>query len=169
MKELKTKFNQTPLELATEFIKGMQDMPSGGEDMDKVCDHMILHENQPPSQTLIDSVTSIGLSKYDATTIPFIVNCKPNLSYTFLAWICTQCSGIPDAIQTLVGLYSIYFYSTHPKGEKLTFKWMCETVGKSKLINFRSIYPWFNVSKTESGSDIYRQITPKQLYIYKEN
>lgn len=166
-KELLTKFNQTPLSLATEFIEAMKKMPSGGEDMEKLNDHMVELENQPLSQEIIDSVTDIGFSHFDATTIPFITKCKPQLSYVFLSWVCSQSSVIPDVISTMVGLYSIYFYSTHTRQEKLTFKWVCDTVGKGKIVNFRAIWPWFTAAATKEGSNIFKKMTPDQLYTFK--
>jgi len=150
--EFKTKAGQTPLELAEEFINKMKDVKSGSEDMDKLFDTFLeLETKKMPPQVIIDMVTHVCHTDFNASACDYVMNMKPNISLVCLAWLSTQCSSIPDATSTLVGLYHTYFLKDHDNSETMTLKWIGETVGKGKLVNFRMIWPWFSASKCKDG------------------
>ena len=157
--------NQTPLELSTEFINALIKVKAGCSDMDILFDWYVEQEALPvPSDTIMDSITHVNHTPVNAMEVPFIKNCHPKVSYVLLAWISMQSGAIPDCIETMLGMYCTYFYSTHGKNEKVTLKWLGETVGKGKLLDFKGIWPWFCASKTESGKSCWSTMTPEDLY-----
>lgn len=157
--ELKTKAGQTPLELSTEFINNMKDVKSGSEDMDKLFDFYVQLETKPmPPQEVIDMVKHVAHTDYDASSVDYMINMKPNITLVCLAWIAQQCGPIPESLNTLIGLYCTYFYKDHGANEQITLKWLGETVGKGKLINFRAVWPWFSASKCEDGISCFSKL-----------
>ena len=93
---LKTRHNQTPFELAEEFIDKVRDSKTVSPVLVKLCDdwakletgevpmesdvaerikHQIAHAGSNPNSIL------------DTRQIAFYKNCKPNISDIFLAWI----------------------------------------------------------------------------------
>ena len=165
---MKTEKGQTALELATEFIEGLKKVKSGSEDMNKLFDAFLELEKQPsPPQAIIDMVTHVNHTEFNALNAEVIQHLRPKVSYVLLAWIAASSSAIPDYINTMVGILATYFYSTHSKKEQMTLQWYGETVGKGKIINFRGIWPWARVARTEKGKSIFISIDPKEIYIHQ--
>lgn len=162
---LLTEKGQTPQELAEEFIRAMAETASGSKDMDDMFDHFVSLEKQPMTpKVILDKITNVCETGFDATTVAFIANNKPNISRVLLAWISMQSSGIPEYINTMLGLYATAFYAKNPKNAKLTLEWVGQTVGKGKLVNFRQFFPWASVSKTAEKKNIFELMGPKDLY-----
>lgn len=162
-----TKKNQTPQELAREFIEAMKKTESGSEDMNIFFDSIVANENKNiPDEKVIAAVKNVCNTGFDATQLPFIINNKINISMDLLLWISIQSSGIPEYITTMIGLYAVEFYSKHHRTEKLTLKWVGDTVGKGKLVGFRQFYPWASVAKTEDGKNIFDLITEEDIFTY---
>lgn len=154
--DIKTRAGQTPAELADEFIKDMKAVKSGSKDMDTLFDSFIKLEAKPvPPQEIVNMVTHVSHTDFNASACDYVMNMKPNISLVCLAWLSTQCGSIPDAISTLVGLYHTYFLKDHDITEKMTLQWIGETVGKGKLVNFRMIWPWFSASKCTDGKSCF--------------
>lgn len=161
---IKTKANQTPYELSVEFIEGMKNLPSGGKDMDDLFDVYLAMEREPSvPPAIIEQIQHVCHTDLDATNTEFIKNTKINISPVMLAWLAMQSSAIPDMINTLVGLYATYFYKTHDLKEQMTLKWMSDTVGKGKLINFRSVWPWYSASRCKDLKSCFIKMTRKDL------
>lgn len=155
-----TKAGQTPYELSEEFIKGMKEATSGSKDMDTLFDAYVSMENDKvPPEAIIEQIQHVCHTDMDASGVEFIKNTKPNISPVLLAWIAMQSSAIPDTINTLLGLYCTYFYKTHDLNEQITLKWVGETVGKGKLVDFRSIWPWFSASRCEDNKSCFLKMT----------
>lgn len=165
---MKTAKGQTALELATEFIEGLKKVESGSEDMNKLFDAFLKLEQLPaPPQAIVDMVTHVNHTEFNALDTDVIKHLRPKMSYVLLAWIAASSSAIPDYINTMVGLLATYFYSTHSKKEQMTLQWLGETVGKGKIINFRGIWPWSRVSLTDKGKSIFLSIDTKEIYIHQ--
>lgn len=157
--ELKTRAGQTPVELADEFISKMKAVNSGSKDMDTLFDYFIsLEHKKLPPQEIIDMINHVSHTDYNATSCDYIMNMQPNISLVCLAWLSSQCSSIPDAISTLVGLYHTYFLKDHDNSEQMTLEWIGDTVGKGKLVNFRMIWQWFSASKCSDGLSCFSKL-----------
>lgn len=162
---LKTKCDQTPLDLAKEFISAISNAESGSEDMDALFDWYVSQEKLPTCpDAIMEQVTSVNHTDFNALDVTFIQNCHPNVSYVLLAWIASQSSAIPDCVNTLLGLICTYFYSTHRKTEQVTLEWFGETVGKGKLMSFKEVFLWFSASKNDEGKSVFNLMTIDDLY-----
>lgn len=161
----KTAKGQTLLELSQEFIGNLKKNESGSRDMDLFFDRALEMETRPATPAMLDTIHNVAKTGFDAMSIPFIQNCKPNVSEVLLSWICTQSMGIPEYITTMLGFYCTAFYATHSKTEKLTLRWVGEQVGKGKLLNFRQFFPYAAVAKDETGVNMFDTMTPEELYI----
>ena len=49
-----------------------------------------------------------------------------------------------------LGFFATKFYETHRQSEVMTFKWVCETVGKDKVIPVDGLFYWFMAAKLKS-------------------
>ena len=164
----KTAQGQTLLELGEEFIAALKQSQSGSEDMDTFFDYMVEQESQPPSPKLLQALNDVAGMKYNAWDSPILHGTDIKITPVLLHWIASQSKAIPDFITTMVGLYAIVFYHTHPKGEIMTLRWVGEMVGKGKLINHRSFFPWFACSRDEKGNLLWDSVCKNELYTYKE-
>lgn len=165
---LVTRCNQTPLELATEFINVISGVQSGSKDMDALFEWFIHQEKLPVCpDSIMNQVTSVNRTEFNALEVPFIRNCHPNVSYVLLAWIASQSSGIPDSVNTLLGLICTYFYSTHNRKEQVTLEWLGNTIGKGKLMSFKEIFLWFSASKNNEGESVFNLMTSDDLFMVK--
>lgn len=163
----KTAQGQTLLELGEEFIKALKDSKTGSEDMDEFFDYMVEQESQPPSPKLLDAISNVAGMGYNAWESPILQGTDIKISPVLLHWIAAQSKAIPDFITTMIGLYAIVFYHTHPKGETMTLRWVGEQVGKGKLINHRQFFPWFAVSKDKHENLLWNSVCKNELYSYE--
>lgn len=169
---LLTRNNQDPFNLASEFIKGVQQAPVVMPEMNAVFDKYVELEkkHEPLPEVMAKTITHVGNnaeSKLNGREVKFIKNCQPKLSDYFLSWICSQSDANPAYINTVVGLYCTYFYHYYSKDETLTIEWLKKLGCGGKIFDFNSIFPWFAASKTSAGQSIFELMTAEDLYTAK--
>ena len=169
---LVTKYGQTPTSLAEEFINAVRSSQVVSSDLVKLCDWYASFEaeGQVVPVTITERIAHAGSnpnSKLDTRQTEFYKNCQPNISEVFLAWVAMQSEGNPMYINSMLGLYSIYFYKHNPKDAQLTLTWVNSIVGSGKIFDPINIHPWYISSKTDTGKSIFEVITKDELYVYE--
>lgn len=163
---MKTKYDQEIGDLAQEFIAGMRKLESGSESGNLLFAKMLETERTDPNNALvIQSVQRLANSPANGYECDFLVRCKPRVTNVFLSYCALQVGQIPDAFETMVGLYCTAFYQTHKRTEELTLRWVGETIGKCKVVNFQMMWPWFKSSVNSMGISIFKVMTPEDLYV----
>lgn len=178
---LLTKHNQTPFELASEFVNNVRGVTNINADLVALSEAYIniektLLSEDPADQENADrcrtnlshSIEHVGNnpnSMLNGRTVAFIKNCNPNVSDALLSWICSQSESNPEYINVVLGLYATYFYKYNSKDTIMTFKWLQDTVGKGKIFNYENIFPWYIASKGADGKCIFEVMQPDDLYL----
>lgn len=174
---IKTRHNQTPFELAEEFIGKVRDSKTVSPVLVKLCDDWAkLETGEVPMepdvaeriQHQIAHAGSNPKSILDTRQIAFYKNCKPNISDVFLAWIAGQCEGSPEYLNTVLGCYSTYFYKFNPRSAQLTLAWVNSIVGSGKVFDLPNITRWYLASKVDAERSIFEVITENDLYVYQD-
>ena len=166
-----TRGGQSLVELANEYIASMRKMPDAGKDMADMATHFTNVENiTPDAPSVIASITDMQQSGNNGYRCDFLQRCKPNVSNVFLAAIAWQVGNVMDLFETIVGLYCVAFYSTHPSTEQVTFKWMVEQTRGFKLVDINQTAPWaLTAQLPDNGGFCFKKITPEELYTYTES
>lgn len=169
MSEIKLRGGQTPIELAKEFIKAMQENKSGSKDMDVLFESYKLLEKKPniPS-TIIDAVKNVHGSNYDATTLPFLVDNKIGVTLPLLHFVCSQSMGNPEFIKTMLGFYALVYYAEHPKSSMLNFEWVSDQIGGGKIIGWQQFFFWACEAKLPDGTNVFDTLKPEDIFTYQE-
>ena len=143
-----TKNNQTPLDLALEFVNNVRNVQVSPE-LVKIGEDYASMEDLPevPEKVI------------------FLINTQAKVSDVLLSWICSQSDGNPSYINTVLGMYATVFYQYHTRDEIMTLKWLNSYVGPGKILDYRNIFPYFKVSLNNEGKSVYTLMKPDDLYL----
>ena len=139
--------------------------------MDLFFDSILQIEFSEKGKTdeIIESISHVNNTPFDAFHIPIIERCHPKYTYCLLSWICIQSRGIPQFVEVFFSMLATHFYSTHSKDETMSLTWLKEIGGAGKLLTAMQIFPYARagMAVTEDGKEelIYNLLTPEDLYI----
>lgn len=163
-----TKNNQTPLDLALEFVNNVRNIPIN-PDLAKIGENYASMEDLPEvPERVIHQVEHAGAnpnSKTNGREVEFLINTQAKISDVLLSWICSQSDGNPSYINTVLGMYATVFYQYNTRDTVMTLKWLNAYVGPGKILDYRNIFPYFKVSLNNEGKSVYTIMTPDDLYL----
>lgn len=163
-----TKNNQTPLDLALEFVNNVRNIPLN-PDLAKIGENYASMEDLPEvPERVIHQVEHAGAnpnSKTNGREVEFLINTQAKISDVLLSWICSQSDGNPSYINTVLGMYATVFYQYNTRDTVMTLKWLNAYVGPGKILDYRNIFPYFKVSLNNEGKSVYTIMTPDDLYL----
>ena len=163
-----TKNNQTPLDLALEFVNNVRNIPIN-PDLAKIGENYASMEGLPEvPERVIHQVEHAGAnpnSKTNGREVEFLINTQAKVSDVLLSWICSQSDGNPSYINTVLGMYATVFYQYNTRDTVMTLKWLNAYVGPGKILDYRNIFPYFKVSLNNEGKSVYTIMTPDDLYL----
>jgi hypothetical protein len=163
-----TKNNQTPLDLALEFVNNVRNIPIN-PDLAKIGENYASMEDLPEvPERVIHQVEHAGAnpnSKTNGREVEFLINTQAKVSDVLLSWICSQSDGNPSYINTVLGMYATVFYQYNTRDTVMTLKWLNAYVGPGKILDYRNIFPYFKVSLNNEGKSVYTIMTPDDLYL----
>jgi hypothetical protein len=162
-----TKNNQTPLELATEFVNNARNVKVP-EEFVRIGKTAEAEEDGPSSERILQQIEHAGRnpnSKTNGREVKFLQNTHAKVSDALLSWICAQSDGNPAYINTVLGMYATVFYQYHTKDEVMTIKWLNNLIGAGKIFDFRNIYPYYAASLTADRISVYTLMQPEDLYL----
>lgn len=163
-----TKNNQTPLDLAIEFVTNVRNVQMPLE-LVKIGEDYATMEDLPevPKKVLaqIEHAGANPNSKTNGRDSVFLRNTQAKVTDVLLSWICSQSDGNPSYINTVLGMYATVFYQYHKRNEVMSLKWLNSYIGAGKILDYRNIYPYFAVSLDNNHESVYNKMTPEDLYL----
>lgn len=163
-----TKNNQTPLDLALEFVNNVRNVQVSPELVKIGTEYADMEDLPEVPKKVIHQVEHAGAnpnSKTNGREVVFLTNTQAKVSDVLLSWICSQSDGNPSYINTVLGMYATVFYQYHTRDEVMTLKWLNSYVGAGKILDYRNIYPYFSVSLDDKNESVYTQMKPEDLYL----
>lgn len=166
---LKTKFGQTPQELAIEFMAALEalepEIPVG----DAIYKKALVAEKQPsPPLQISKSIREYGITKFDLRELNFLANTKCQFSPVLLHLLATMSGENFHCLQTMLCLIAVAFYKDNPAEAKITLEWLVHQIGMGKVVSFRMIWPWYTAMTMEGEKPLYDVITPEDIYTYQK-
>ena len=163
-----TKNNQTPLDLALEFVNNVRNVQVSPELVKIGTEYADMEDLPEVPAKVIHQVEHAGAnpnSKTNGREVVFLTNTQAKVSDVLLSWICSQSDGNPSYINTVLGMYATVFYQYHTRDEVMTLKWLNSYVGPGKILDYRNIFPYFKVSLNNEGKSVYTLMKPDDLYL----
>lgn len=150
--------NQSPLELAKEYVEGLKKLPEASPDAIKLFDHYVQLERKGVEPIeMLEGVTKRNNGIFNLLELPLIKDKKCKFTMHALYWIACQSSDIPAYCTTVLGIYATLFYETHHPNERVTLEYIGSLGGKGHLFNFRTIYPWAMSSMNKDKKSIFEE------------
>lgn len=163
-----TKNNQTPLDLAVEFVNNVRNVQVSPELVIIGEDYATMEDLSEVPERVLKQIEHAGTnpnSKTNGRESAFLVNTQAKVTDVLLSWICSQSDGNPSYINTVLGMYATVFYQYHKRDEVMSLKWLNSYVGAGKILDYRNIYPYFKVSLDDKNQSVYTQMKPEDLYL----
>ena len=165
---LLTKNNQTPLDLAQEFVNNVRNISMPKELVDIGVDWAEMEKSETLPEKVTHQIEHAGAnpnSKTNGREVAFLKNTGAKVSDVLLSWICSQSDGNPAYINIVLGMYATVFYQYHTRDEVMTLSWLNSYVGAGKILDYRNIFPYYSVSLTKDNVSVFTLMKPEDLYL----
>lgn len=165
----KTRHNQTPIELATEFKTALQQIEAGPSIKQMTDIYLAAEKREATDNELLAMYEKHFIM--GTTTIydlEIMKRGKFNCSKTFLYWLAQMSGQNTQMFACLIGLFATLFYSTHAKNEQMNFKWLAEE-NLVKFIQYKDFFYWYMAAKldAENPDTVFDHMTAEDFYSFK--